>query len=82
VLASLLQLDALRDVKEAKALLKVTLPQLVQVRLAMEKKEQILAQHKSSLQDATEYGNGLKVQITREKKDAQKRITEVEEHRL
>ena len=68
--------EALRDIKDAKALLKASLPQLVSLKLSLEKKEQMLTSQKGSLEDATDLANGLRLQLMRERKVAEERAKE------
>ena len=68
------KLDALREVKDAKGLLKVTLPQLVALRMSLEKKEQQAEQNKGSLKDASELANQLRLQMVRESKAAKEKL--------
>jgi hypothetical protein len=71
------KIDAVHDVKHAKALLKAAFPQLVQLQLGLTKKEQVLENKSKQVSDATELANTLRLQMIRERKAAEAQAKEI-----
>ena len=77
------KLDALREVKDAKALLKVSVHDMVKMKHDLAKKDRTLERERQNVNDATDLANGLRLRITKQAMEISKREKEVDaSHKL